>query len=394
MATKLPAVERHGNGWRSEVQINGRREKITVHAPSEREAQKEVARIKDQKRLISGNLPQGALTITIHHTFDLYLDSNYVAERDGNAYRATKSIIDGLKPRFDSRHLMVDFGDEELAELVKQRSRETVVRIIDGKPTQIPISPATINRTTSEFMSRVFSWLEKTKGFTFPNMPKFRKHKKREAGNRTRHLYNDEYALLAADMRGDYFDVFRFSLLTGMRQTNTIELRRDQVRFDWDRTVVPAALRGGFARLAVKTEGHQKKVIDVALPIAACEILLKQCHEDGTPFHPIRFFTYQVQRARNGKALGERTPMTITGFRSWWGHHKKHTGIVDYRWHDNRHTAATEILKATGDITAVQKQLGHTSIATTMKYAKVLPEVQRAAVEKASAATLWGSKAA
>ena len=41
----------------------------------------------------------------------------------------------------------------------------------------------------------------------------------------------------------------------------------------------------------------------------------------------------------------------------------------DYRFHDNRHTAATRFLRATGNLKLCQMFLRHENIATTMKYA-------------------------
>ncbi|TNJ41558.1 tyrosine-type recombinase/integrase, partial [Phaeobacter sp. B1627] len=46
--------------------------------------------------------------------------------------------------------------------------------------------------------------------------------------------------------------------------------------------------------------------------------------------------------------------------------------IEDFRFHDLRHTFATRMLRATGNLKLVSRLLGHTSIETTMRYAHVL----------------------
>lgn len=46
-------------------------------------------------------------------------------------------------------------------------------------------------------------------------------------------------------------------------------------------------------------------------------------------------------------------------------------GVIDYRFHDNRHTAVTRLLRATGNLRLVQRLLGHSNIETTTKYAHV-----------------------
>lgn len=52
----------------------------------------------------------------------------------------------------------------------------------------------------------------------------------------------------------------------------------------------------------------------------------------------------------------------------------KATGITDFRFHDTRHTAATRITRATGNLKVAQKLLGHTEIGTTARYAHVQHE--------------------
>jgi site-specific recombinase XerD len=54
---------------------------------------------------------------------------------------------------------------------------------------------------------------------------------------------------------------------------------------------------------------------------------------------------------------------------------------LDYRFHDNRHTAATGILRATGNLKAVQKLLRHSDVSTTAKYAHAMIDDVRDAME-------------
>jgi len=56
-------------------------------------------------------------------------------------------------------------------------------------------------------------------------------------------------------------------------------------------------------------------------------------------------------------------------------------GIVDFRFHDLRHTFATRMLRQTGNIKLVSRLLGHSSIETTARYAHVLVDDMRAALE-------------
>lgn len=47
----------------------------------------------------------------------------------------------------------------------------------------------------------------------------------------------------------------------------------------------------------------------------------------------------------------------------------KRAEIVGFRFHDLRHTAATRLMRACGDIKQAQALLGHSTIATTARYA-------------------------
>lgn len=59
--------------------------------------------------------------------------------------------------------------------------------------------------------------------------------------------------------------------------------------------------------------------------------------------------------------------------------------IKDFRFHDLRHTAATNMVMAGVDLVTVKEILGHSSIQTTMRYAHPTPENKRKAVEALAA---------
>jgi integrase len=99
--------------------------------------------------------------------------------------------------------------------------------------------------------------------------------------------------------------------------------------------------------------------------------------------HAEMVFTYQVKRTRDGRCRGERWPITIQGLKAHWRRCRKKAGVVDYRWHDNRHTFATELLRATGNLKLVQAALHHARIETITKYAHVLGDELRAGMEQA-----------
>ncbi|MGI8654319.1 MAG: tyrosine-type recombinase/integrase [Pyrinomonadaceae bacterium] len=56
--------------------------------------------------------------------------------------------------------------------------------------------------------------------------------------------------------------------------------------------------------------------------------------------------------------------------------------IVDFRFHDLRHTAATRLADAKANIVVIAEILGHGDIRTTKRYSHAMDEAKREAVEK------------
>ncbi len=60
---------------------------------------------------------------------------------------------------------------------------------------------------------------------------------------------------------------------------------------------------------------------------------------------------------------------------------RKRAGIVDFRFHDLRHTFASHLIMAGVDLRTVQELLGHKSFETTLRYAHLSPEHKKAALD-------------
>ena len=56
--------------------------------------------------------------------------------------------------------------------------------------------------------------------------------------------------------------------------------------------------------------------------------------------------------------------------------------VDDFRFHDLRHTAATRLLRATGNLKVTQQYLGHADIGMTARYAHATTADVRDAVER------------
>ena len=82
-----------------------------------------------------------------------------------------------------------------------------------------------------------------------------------------------------------------------------------------------------------------------------------------------------------GRAL---YPVTYEGMKTVWRRTARRLGIA-LRFHDTRHTAATRLLRRTGNLKLAQQLLGHADIKTTAKfYAHVMVDDLRRALDATS----------
>jgi integrase len=92
-------------------------------------------------------------------------------------------------------------------------------------------------------------------------------------------------------------------------------------------------------------------------------------------------FTYVCQKSRGGRRKGKRYPLTPTALRKPWEAALAAAGIENLRIHDLRHTRGTRIVRATGSLAAAKEALKHRNIKTTLRYAHVLDEDVRNALD-------------
>lgn len=231
------------------------------------------------------------------------------------------------------------------------------------------LSDSSVNRLLTEPLRQIFNhW---NAGAEQPiRAPDWKAVRLREPKELVREASEDLEERIFEALSEGYRPVFRFSILSGLRLSEAVSLRWPQID-----------LRGRELILSGKGDRERR------LPLTG-EMIALLAAERG--HHDERVFTYQPRRMPNGsgrrRETGQnlptrRVPISVEGVKTEWRRVKARLGIERFRWHDLRHTAGTRLLRRSGNLRLVQMLLGHTTIATTVKYAHATLDDLRSAME-------------
>lgn len=239
---------------------------------------------------------------------------------------------------------------------------DITIRDLDGyiAKRRAKVSNASVNRETA-LLRRVVRW-SASRGYETPAID-WKEARLPEKSERIRELSEDEEARLFAALPENLKPVVEFALLSGQRRSEIIALR-------WADVDLAAA------RATLWVKGGKPHTI----PLTPRMVALIANQPKVCP----QVFTYACIRRgpkredRPARIAGDRYPFSKQGWTRQWRKALADAGIEDYRFHDNRHTAATRNLRASGNMKGVQKLLGHADIRTTSRYAHALEDDVRA----------------
>lgn len=304
---------------------------------------------QDEKERIKG--------LQIDGTKPLYFEAactqywNEVGQHHANS-GDTLRTLDWLMHVIGKRTVLSAISDGTIARAIAKRRGDEV-------------SPATVNRSVAEPMRAILRRARRTWKQAVQDI-EWKDHFLKEPQERVREATPDEEAKFMASVRGDYAPALRFAILSGCRRAEIVGLEWKDVDF--------------FNReFTVCGKGDRSRVIPMTDALYTLLWSLKDNHKTAV-------FTYIVKRPREGAEKGQREPISIEGFKTEWRRTRKRAGILDFRFHDNRHTAATRLVRATGNLKMAQQLLGHTEISTTSRYAHVTKDDLRAGMEAAGEA--------
>lgn len=285
----------------------------------------------------------------------------YLTERGPDVVSTKQMIIHGrdLLRLLGKATNLEKIDDDRVAQFVSVRRGE---RRWNGKEERIRpkgerrnklVSGATVNRQL-EFLRAVLNRARKIWKVDVADI-NWAHHKLRESSGVERFLSPTEARALLHAAAPHLRPAIVASLYTGLRLRNIIDLDWSQV--DMQRRILTVRL--GKKR----TPGGAPHTIPIAGPLLAA--LAALAPKDKGPV-----FTYN----------GEPVKHMRTAFRAAC----RRAGVVAFRWHDMRHTAASWMIDQGIGIDLVQKILGHSDIRLTLRYAHRRQDAQREAVEAIS----------
>lgn len=219
-----------------------------------------------------------------------------------------------------------------------------------------PLANASINREI-ELARRI--WKYAAAGHAVSEI-KWGELKLSEPKERVREMSQaEEKRFWATAPNEDLAAVAEFAMLSGQRRTSIITLLWSKVDLE--------AMR---AEVRVKGGGWH------SFPLTPRMVALIANRPKVAP----QVFTYVCERPspprkdRPRRLKGQRYPFSKQGWYRRWYKWLEDAEIDDFRFHDLRHTRGTRLLRATGNLKAVQNLLGHADIATTARYAHALED--------------------
>lgn len=233
--------------------------------------------------------------------------------------------------------------------LSKLTNRDLLQFVVKERATK---ANATVNRRL-ELLQRALNHMARYYDATIPDLD-FKAAKTREPKERIRFLSDDEERRLFAALRHDLRPMVRFALMTGARQAAVYALR-------W---------RDVGDEITFLNKGGGTYRFPVSRPMQAFLSSLPRSEIMSDRQFVLTWVDRNGQRRRfnaNNHWMFERAV--------------KAAGIEDFRFHDLRHTFATRLLRQTQNLKLVSELLGHSDVTTTARYAHVMGDDKRAALD-------------
>lgn len=345
MRAKVTGLVKRGEYWHYDFKLRGHRLCGSTQISERREAERWLVSFKEKKltdiKELGSNMPMSFQAASTRWW------------NDKGQHRKDKKDLVGhinwLCENIGPKTPILSIDNNLIAQIVSKRRASGV-------------SHATVNRSVTEPLRAILKYAE------FIDQPikkiAWRELLLKEAAERVREMGPDEEEKLFSNLRQDYHPIIKFLLATSIRRAEACHLEWKDVDFS-----------AGLITVRGKGDTVDRRPLsNTALAILQGEI--------GN--HPKRVFTYVVQDKRwAGQDRGSRKPIAPDTLSTVYWKTREAAQLEDLRLHDMRHTTASRIVRATGNLMAASKALGHKRITTTQRYAHLAAEDVRAALNAA-----------
>jgi integrase len=171
------------------------------------------------------------------------------------------------------------------------------------------------------------------------------------------------------------------ALATGMRKGEILALRERDLDFAHDRIAVRRGRQDNLSgAVTYRAGGKNGKGRVLSAPSSLMELLAAHMRATAAR-RPMAGDLWREEGLVFCDAYGG--PVNIHGVKSAWRRLIEKVELPGVRFHDLRHTHATELLRAGVHPKIVSERLGHSSVKITLdRYSHVIPDLQTEAAEK------------
>jgi len=283
--------------------------------------------IKRKKDVMEGKSPMPPKRIK-NHTFKELADSYLTWAKRQKSFPSKRGFVLQLLEAVGN--LPLRFFTTKLVEEFQTR------RLTHGN------KPATVNRllaTLKHMFTKAVDW-EMVEEEALKRVRKVKLL--REDNRRLRFLSKEEMLRLLESCSSHLHPIVLTALNTGMRKSEILNLRWDQVDF-----------KHGFILLGVTKSGERR------------EIPMNQILREALRKIPRRLNNPHVFTNEKGKPYKDVKGSFASALRK--------AGIKDFKFHDLRHTFASHLVMEGVDLTTVKELLGHKTLNMTLRYAHLAP---------------------
>jgi integrase len=311
--------------------LEGRRVRTSTGTANKRLAQKVYEETKG--KVVTGNFypnPESRADMPFCELVDEFLNKHCKVEK--SSYKRDLVISRALKKHFGK----IPIGRLKTYDIMAWREK----RAAHITKTDTPITKASLNRELA-FLKTMFN-LAVEWGWLNEN-PAARVKRLKGETKRFRILPKDEIVQLITCARESLKPILKLAVASGMRKNEILNLKWKHVD-----------LTNCFVRVA---QSKNSEARDVPFDSHIKEMLIGLKNRKGS-----RDYVF-------GRKNGDRILCVKEAFKAACDR----AGIVDFRFHDLRHTAASLLAAGGCDIITLQHILGHKTLAMTQRYAHLVP---------------------